>query len=262
MQNKFEKLQEYLTELKKQGICLAFSGGIDSMLLLYLCKKTDARFIAITFKSGFQSDDETDLTTKLCKEYNVKQIITEYDILSNPVITNNPKDRCYHCKKIMFSKAMEIARLNNLKNIIDGTNFDDLHQYRPGLKALSELNIISPLAKFEITKAEIRKFAKINGIELYNKPSTPCLATRFPYGTKLNKQNIDTVYKGEKILTQYGFSEHRLRLHDNLARIEIPDSKFKDFLNNKNAITKSLKKLGISYITLDIQGLRKGSMDI
>ena len=261
MQNKFEKLQEYLTEIKKQGICLAFSGGIDSMLLLYLCKKTDARFIAITFKSDFQSDDETDLTTKLCKEYNVKQIIIEYDILSNPVITNNQKDRCYHCKKIMFSKAMEIARLNNLKNIIDGTNFDDLHKYRPGLKALSEHNIISPFAKFEITKAEIREFAKINGIELYNKPSTPCLATRFPYGEKITKDKLKTIKDGENILKSNGFKACRMRLHNNIARIEIQPEKFSDFINKKDYLIKKLKLSGVKYITLDMEGFRSGSMD-
>ena len=119
MQNKFKKLKEYLKKQGKQGICLAFSGGIDSMVLLYLCKEADTRVVAVTFRSEFQSDAEIELTKKLCEKYNVRQIIAEYDILSNPVIVNNPKDRCYHCKKVIFSKMLKIADEYNLRYVLD-----------------------------------------------------------------------------------------------------------------------------------------------
>ncbi len=260
MLNKFEKLKKYLTELKKQGLCLAFSGGIDSIVLLSLCKEFAERFVAITLKSDFQSDDEINLTKKLCEKYNVKQIIVEYDILSNPIIVKNPKDRCYHCKKIMFLKVTEIARLNNLKYIIDGTNFDDLQQYRPGLKALSELNIISPFTKFEITKSEIREFARTNGIEFYNKPSTPCLATRLPYNEKITTEKLDIIKKAEDFLKSKGFESCRFRLHNNIARIEIPPENFSEFINKKAELIKYFKRLKVEYITLDIEGFRSGSM--
>lgn len=261
MQNKFIKLKEYLTELGKQGVCLAFSGGIDSLLLLHLCKETNINFIAITFKSAFQTKAEIAITQELAKKYNIKQFICNIDVLHNKLLSENPKDRCYHCKKLMFEKALQLAKENNIKYIIDGTNYDDLNQYRPGLKALKEFNVISPFAKFEITKSEIRNFAKANNIKEYNKPSTPCLATRLPYKDKITKEKLELIEKGELFLKENGFECNRLRLHNNIARIEIPPENFGEFINKRISITKYLKSLGIKYITLDIEGFRSGSMD-
>ncbi|MCD8377560.1 MAG: ATP-dependent sacrificial sulfur transferase LarE [Candidatus Gastranaerophilales bacterium] len=257
MQNKFNELKKYLTELNERGICLAFSGGIDSTLLLYLCKDLDV--VAVTFKSDFQTKSEIDLTTDLCKKYGVEQEIIKFYPLENPVILNNPKDRCYYCKKTFFPKLKDFA---GGRAIIDGTNFDDLGVYRPGLKALKELDIISPLAKFGITKKEIRDYAKNLEIEIFDKPSTPCLATRFPYGTKLSTQLLQTVEQGEIILKEFGFLNNRLRIHNEIARIEIPQEDFKKFIEQHETIIKSLKSLGLKYISLDIEGLRSGSMDL
>ena len=162
----------------------------------------------------------------------------------------------------MFEKFIAAANQNNCKYLIDGTNFDDLKEYRPGKKALLELGIISPFAKFQITKKEIREYAKELGLPFYNKPSTPCLATRFPYGTTLTAENLKVVEEAETILKNTGFNECRVRIHGDIARIEIPTEQFQIFLDNKSAITKSLKSLGIRYITLDIEGLRRGSMDM
>lgn len=144
--------------------------------------------------------------------------------------------------------------------MLDGTNFDDLKVYRPELKALKELGIISPFAKFEITKQEIREYAKQCGLEIYDKPSTPCLATRFPYGERLTCERIKMAEEGERILKNYGFKNCRLRFHGDIARIEVTD--FAKFLELKNSIVKDLKNLGFRYITLDLEGLRSGSMDI
>ena len=231
MQTKFNNLKNYISQLEKQGLCLAFSGGIDSTVLLYLCQNTNV--IAVTLKSSFQTKEEIELTQNLCKIYNIKQKIIEFYPLKNKYLTNNPKDRCYHCKKLMFSELVNFAKENNFKHIIDGTNFDDLGVYRPGLKALKELNIISPLAEFEITKQEIRTFAKLCKIETFNKPSTPCLATRFPYGTQLTEEKLKTVSHGENILKTNGFDNCRLRIHNDIARLEIPQEKFEEFLRKK-----------------------------
>ena len=144
--------------------------------------------------------------------------------------------------------------------MLDGTNFDDLKVYRPGLKALKELGIISPFAEFEITKQEIREYAKLCGLEIYDKPSAPCLATRFPYGEKLTCGRIKMAEEGERIIKNYGFQNCRLRLHCDIARIEIDD--FANFLESKNSIVNDLKEIGFKYITLDLEGLRSGSMDI
>lgn len=259
MQTKFNNLKNYISQLEKQGLCLAFSGGIDSTVLLYLCQNTNV--IAVTLKSSFQTKEEIELTQTLCKIYNIKQKIIEFYPLKNKYLTNNPKDRCYHCKKLMFSELVNFAKENNFKHIIDGTNFDDLGVYRPGLKALKELNIISPLAKFEITKQEIRTFAKLCKIETFNKPSTPCLATRFPYGTPLTEEKLKTVSHGENILKTNGFDNCRLRIHNDIARLEIPQEKFEEFLKKKDILITDLKTSDIKYITLDIEGLRSGSMD-
>ena len=256
MQNKFEQLKIYLLDLGKQGLYLAFSGGIDSTLLLWLCK--DLNVTAVTFNSVFQTEEEIAQTRKICKNYGVKQKIIEYYLLGNNVLKNNPQDRCYHCKKLLFSKLSE---LGNGHNIIDGTNYDDLSVYRPGIKALKELGIISPFAKFGITKQEIRDYAKECGIDIFDKPSTPCLATRFPYGAELTPEKLRLVEHGEKILKDLGFRCCRLRLHNDIARIEIPQSDFTQFLSAKDDIINALKTSGITYITLDLEGFRSGSMD-
>lgn len=259
MQKKFNKLKEYLSSLEKQGLCLAFSGGIDSTLLLYLCK--DLNITAVTFTSEFQTEEELALTQQLCHKYNVKQKIIEFHPLENKILINNPKDRCYHCKKLFFSKLKNFSKENHLKYIIDGTNYDDLGVYRPGLKAVKELGVISPFAEFQITKQEIRKYAQDNNVDIYDKPSTPCLATRFPYGTILSKEKLEVVKQGEKLLKTEGFNACRLRIHNYIARIEIEPEKFEKFLSKKTVMIKELKNLGLKYITLDLEGLRSGSMD-
>lgn len=260
MNNKFEKLKNYLNDLEKQGLCLAFSGGIDSTLLLYLCREMN--ILAITFDSDFQTKDEVEQTKSLCKKFGVKQVIIEQNVFDNPLVLDNPKDRCYHCKKFLFQNAVKIAEENSLAHIIDGTNYDDLSVYRPGRKALKELGVISPFAELEITKQEIRDYAKSCGIEIFNKPSSPCLATRFPYGTKLTPEKLAVVEKGEEILKSFGFECCRLRLHNDIARIEILPQNFEILISQKEKITSALKSLGIKYITLDLEGFRSGSMDL
>ena len=261
MQSKFLQLAEFLKFKDKQGICLAFSGGIDSTLLLYLCKGLK-KVSAVTFRSIFQSEEEIELCQHLASKYDMNHVIIDINPLESPDLAKNPQNRCYLCKKIFFSKLTDFAKSQNLEYIMDGTNFDDLHAFRPGLKALKELNISSPLAEFKITKQEIRLYAEEIGIEIAQKPSTPCLATRFPYGTRLDAEKINIVKQGENILKSFGFESNRLRLHDNIARIEIEKSRFNDFLARKDEIVQALKSTGITYITLDLEGLRSGSMDI
>lgn len=259
MLNKFSNLEKFLKTKEKQGICLAFSGGIDSTLLLYICK--DMNITAVTFDSDFQSRDEILQTQELCCNFGVKQKIISVKALKNPLLVNNPKDRCYHCKKMLFSELKKYAEENNLKYLIDGTNFDDLSVYRPGLQALKEMSVSSPLAKFEITKSEIREYAKQIGIPNYGKPPMPCLATRFPYGTKLETTKIAIAENGEKILKSMGFENNRFRIHEDIIRIEIPKDEFNLLLGKKDLLLQELQKFGIKYITLDLEGLRSGSMD-
>lgn len=260
MDNKFKILKNSLLKLEKQGICLAFSGGIDSALLLYICKNMN--ITAITFESIFQTEDEINEAKIFCRNFKIKHEIIKTFPLKDKKIINNPKDRCYFCKKIFFEKLKVFAKENNLKYIIDGTNFDDLKTYRPGLKALKEMEIISPFAEHKITKQEIREYAKNIGLSIHNKPSTPCIATRFPYNTILTEEKIEIVKQCEKLLKDNGLLSVRVRLHNEIARIEIEKEKFNDFLIIKDNIISKFKELGIKYVTLDLEGLRSGSMDI
>ncbi len=259
MNNKFKLLKSELIKMAEHGICLAFSGGVDSSLLLYLCKNLN--ITAVTFKTLFLTDDEINNTIKITEKYSVKHIILEVNPLDNENIINNPPDRCYHCKYALFSRLKDFCAKNNIKYIIDGTNADDLNTYRPGLKALKELDIISPFAKFNITKEEIRNFAKELELEFYNKPAVPCIATRFPYNTRLEDKKIETVKQGENILKKYGFSALRVRMHADIARIEVPKEDFDKLLKLSDSIIEKFKKIGFNYITLDLEGLRSGSMD-
>lgn len=260
MNNKFEKLSEFLTQKEKQGICLAFSGGIDSMLLLYLCRNMNVT--AVTFKSVFQTEEEIIEAEAFAKQCSLKHTIINFNPFENSELRFNPKNRCYLCKKIMFSSLKNFAEENGLNFIADGTNFNDINVYRPGLKVLEELEISSPFAEFEITKSEIREMAKELGLKDCLKPSKPCIATRFPYGTNLEETKIEIVKQGEKILAKNGFEANRLRLHGDVARLEITPQKFNEFLEKREDIIKSLKAIGFKYITLDAEGLRSGSMDI
>ena len=255
--NKFENLKQYLNSLKEQGICLAFSGGVDSALLLWLCK--DLNSLALTVSSLFQTDEEIEFTKNFCKQYGIKHKILTFNPLENERISTNPKDRCYWCKKSIFNLIKNETCKN--ENILDGTNADDLNVYRPGLKVLEELGVISPFVKFGIGKKEIRDYAKSLGLSFYNKPANPCAATRFPYDTPLTEENINKVKKAEKFLNSEGFNELRARVHGDILRLEVPESEFAHLLENKNKIITELKTLGYRYITLDIEGLRCGSMD-
>lgn len=257
MRNKFDKLKQYLKKLDKQGICLAFSGGIDSCALLYLCK--DLNVIAVTFKSIFQTEQEIDEAKEFCEFYGIEQKIIEYYPLENNLIKNNPKDRCYYCKKLIFSELKTFAR-NRI--IIDGTNADDIKTYRPGLKALKELEIYSPFADFGITKKEIIDFSKEESIKNYARPSSPCIATRFPYNTSLSEELIEKAKKGEEVIKSFGFTNCRFRIYDNIARIEIIQEEIEKFIIYRKHILKKLKDLNIKYFTLDLECLRSGSMDI
>ncbi len=253
-------MEKKLHALSLGGLCITFSGGVDSTLLLFLAKAH--RVHAITFASIFQSEAEIRFCESFCQEHGLAHTVMPFDPLSYGSISTNPKDRCYHCKRLIFEKTLAFAHNKQLQYVLDGTNFDDLSTYRPGLKALEELGIISPFAACGITKEHIRQKAKDLGLSVHNKPSTPCFATRFPYGQQLRTQDIELIIRVEDILYAHGFAEHRARLHADILRIEIPKESFHVFYAQQAHITEQIKNLGIRYICLDLEGLRRGSMDM
>lgn len=265
--DKKSELYRQLKEYIKQDVCIAFSGGVDSALLLKAVKKCAEQaehpinIHAVTFDTTLHPSCDLEIAKRVADEAGVIHKIIFVNELEQKEIRFNPKNRCYLCKKTLFQKLIEYAKSVNVSVILEGTNEDDLHVYRPGLQAIRELGIISPLADAGFTKEEVRKLAEELGISVARRPSTPCLATRLPYGAEIKPELLGQIAKGEEYLKKIGFPIVRLRVHDTIARIEIPKEDFGRFFEKNEEITTELKGLGFHYITLDMQGFRSGSMD-
>ncbi|WXR62397.1 ATP-dependent sacrificial sulfur transferase LarE [Peptostreptococcaceae bacterium AGR-M142] len=260
--NKIDNLKKYLNNHKKFAV--AFSGGVDSSFLSKIASISNNDFIAITIKSPFIKVQELDESIEFCKKLNINHHIIDVDILSNDEIISNKKDRCYTCKKAIFNHIIDFAKKNNIETIMDGSNFDDLKDYRPGMKALVELNIKSPLKELKFTKNEIREGLKYFNLKEYKKPSAACLASRIPYDETITLEKLRIIEESEKLICNLGFDVVRVRLHDsNLARIEIGEDEFDKILDKKilNKIQTKLKKLNIKHITLDLAGYKMGSLN-
>ena len=265
MNNKLNELRRMLEDLSVDGVCAAFSGGVDSALLLNVLSEIYARkqfpLLAVVFATAFHTAEETASAMKQAEELGVPAELVERDVLSDPVLRENPKDRCYHCKRTLFSEMKRIAEAHGIRNLVDGTNADDTQVYRPGRKALEELGVLSPLALCGFTKDEIRAAARELLIPVADKPSTPCLATRFPYGTVLTDDALRRVERGEAILREFGLKVVRLRVHGSVARIETDADGFELAAAKRFEIAFALRKEGFPYVTLDLEGFRSGSMD-
>lgn len=261
-----EKLINRIEQLVPNGLCVAFSGGVDSSLILKIAcdiaLKTNQTVHAVTFETKLHPTTDLKIAKKVANELGAVHHVIEVDELSNIDIQNNPIDRCYRCKRYLFETLCNFAKENNLNHIVDGTNYDDTFEYRPGIRALNELDIISPLVELSITKKMVREFAGQLDISVSKRPSAPCLATRLPYNTNIDYDILSKIEQGEVYLKSIGFETNRIRLHDNIVRIEILPSQFEEFLVLKDKITRFLQELGFIYITLDLEGFRSGSMDI
>lgn len=264
--DKKQLLIQYLSKLMKEDVAVAFSGGVDSSLLLKMCcdqaKKTGRKVYAITLHTMLHPTSDLEIAKRVAKEAGAIHLVLHVDELNEAGIHFNPVDRCYLCKKCLFQKLKEKAAEYRVTNILEGTNADDLKVYRPGIRAVQELGILSPLAKCDFTKEEVRQLAKEYHISVANRPSTPCMATRFPYGTELSYDKLKDVESGEKWLREKGFYNVRLRVHDKIARIEVDKESMEDLLSIKEEIIQELSRYGYDYITLDLMGFRSGSMDI
>lgn len=265
-EEKKKNLLKEIDKISQNDVALAFSGGVDSALLLKLfseaMKKSEKKIYAVTFNTKLNPVNDLETAKKVAKEMDVEHVIIQIDELKESGIENNPIDRCYLCKKSLFKKLKDYASDMCIEQIVEGTNGDDLGVYRPGIKAIKELKIKSPLADVGFTKEEVRRLAKELGVSVSNRPSTPCMATRFPYFTKLDYDKIKKVEFAEKYLRDIGFCNVRIRVHDNIARIEIDKKDMILMLDKKDEVVENLKKFGYDYITLDLEGFRSGSMDI
>lgn len=260
------RLEARMRELAAGDICLAFSGGVDSSLLLKAAvdaaEETGKKVYAVTFDSRLHPACDLEIAGQVAKELGGIHQVIQIDELEQADIRMNPENRCYLCKRRLFSCLKEFAEERKITCILDGTNEDDLHVYRPGIQALGELGIISPLAELHITKAEVKALASMYGISVASRPSTPCMATRIPYGMELNYDILARIGEGEAFLREMFSGNVRLRLHKNVVRIELDPECLEQAVMKREQVISRLKELGFSYVTLDLEGFRSGSMDL
>lgn len=265
-EEKYRKLQEIIEEDTKNDIVIAFSGGVDSSVLLKTAvahaKKHGTKVYAITANTELHPMNDLAVAKKVAKEMGADHKVLQINELADADIIENPVDRCYRCKKFLFTGIQNMAKELGAAIIYDGTNTDDLKVYRPGLKALEELGVKSPLRLAEFSKEDVRKLAAKEQISVASRPSAPCLATRFPYGTTLTIEDMERVDKGENFLKKYDLYNVRIRVQGDTARIEVDTKYFDKIMENREEIVDYLKGLGYSYIALDLEGFRSGSMDI
>jgi len=262
----YKKLLALQGIIKEMGsVLIAFSGGVDSTFLLNVAQNVlGNRVIAATAQSATYPENEYLDAKRIAKKLHVKHIVFNSDEMSCSDFVANPPNRCYYCKKELFTKLQEIARKSGIKHIVDGTNFSDKSDYRPGRAALRELGIRSPLVEAHLTKDDIRALSRKMHLSTAEKPSFACLASRLPYGEKITREKLDRVNKAETLLREIGFKEVRVRDYGTLARIEIgTKDKLSRILETpiRNRLIRRLKKLGYIYITLDLEGYRTGSMN-
>ena len=259
---KYEKLKSIIKDCGK--IAIAFSGGVDSTFLTKVAKDVlGENAVAVTISSILVTDDELKEADDFCKVENIEHLIYKADVLSIPGFEDNPPDRCYICKKAIFTNVQNLVGERGISVIAEGTNVDDDGDYRPGMRAIKELGVRSPLKEAGLTKAEIRELSCMLGLKTWNKPSCACLASRFAYGEVINKDKLDMIYSAECYIRSLGFEQFRVRLQDGIARIELRPADIQKFIENgiKDKVSEKLHALGFKYVSLDLDGYRLGSMN-
>jgi uncharacterized protein len=259
------KLDALRADLRSMGrVLIAFSGGVDSSFLLRVAVDELGRdALALTTRSSTEVDDDYELAVRLASEFGVQHIVVEADELEIPGYAENPVNRCYFCKANLYEICASEAPRLGVEHIADGANLDDTGDYRPGLTAATEHRIRHPLIDAGMTKQDVRDLSLRFGLPTWDKPSSPCLSSRFPYGTTITREGLEKVAAGERLLRRLGFRECRLRYHENIARIEVPADALPRLVEPgvRAEIVKELKTLGFLYVTVDLQGFRSGSLN-
>jgi len=259
---KLDRLRESFRVLR--SVMVAFSGGVDSSFVLRVARDTlDERVLALTTTSPTMPDDDRLNAMAIAQALGVRHVMVESNELEIAGYARNPLNRCYLCKHNLFSVCEEKARELGIETIVDGLNLDDLHDYRPGIRAAAEMHVRHPLVEAELTKAEIRDLSRSLGLPTWDRPASPCLSSRFPYGTQITIEALRQVESGEQVLRSFGFSVARVRYHGEVARIEVEASEIARMLNAsiREAVDRELKKIGFRFVALDLRGFRSGSLN-
>lgn len=262
IENKLDNLKEHLQQL--QSVAVAYSGGVDSTFLLKIARDVlGDNVIAVTARSSTYPEREFKEAADFVLQAGIRHIVIISEELEIAGFADNPTNRCYYCKRELLSKVIEIAGKNDIRHVVEGSNVDDLGDYRPGMQAVRELGVESPLKKADLGKEEIRILSQKMGLPTWNKPAFACLASRFPYGQKITGDKLQIVDQAEQYLLDMGFRQVRVRHHGDIARIEVAREERAKFFNTDlmDRISEKFRQLGFMYTALDLQGYRTGSMN-